>query len=520
MKKSIEYTLPLLVFISVLFMGACTKNFEEINRNPNQVTVGNIQAIGIFEPLLYNGANRWLEYTWFWNNELMQFTVFSAGTTREEHRYFISDGNFRTWWNFQAQFANNANHMRQLAKNENNPTLEAIALTWKVYYLSNQTDMFGDIPYSEAFQAFETGNTKPKFESQEEVYLQMFSDLETANELYNQRYVFRDPQRDKMYNGNVEGWQRFSNSLYLRLLTRISGRDLDVARQKIAQIFNNPDEYPIFRSNDDNATVQFSGEFPYVNYFGGQTNQGFTGSGRRLAEQLIDMMVYMDGGDTVLIDPRLPVIGKINENAGHWKGGVSGGTIQQTTASNREAAFLNTEVFCRNDATYTFMDFAEVKFIEAEATLRGVIPGGTTIAKTHYEDAITASMEKWATVAPFSTTPVTIDQEKIDAFINFSEIRFDTEQSTEALMEKLAIQKHLALFWIGTEAWHEYRRTGYPDLTIGEGTLNDRILPTRFAYPSTTVASNSENVNAAINNMGGTNDMKTPVWWSKQAIDN
>ena len=58
--------------------------------------------------------------------------------------------------------------------------------------------------------------------------------------------------------------------------------------------------------------------------------------------------------------------------------------------------------------------------------------------------------------------------------------------------ELIANQKFLALFWIGMEAYHEYRRTGYPELTIGQGTVfNDYILPTRFAYPNTTMATNN-----------------------------
>jgi hypothetical protein len=69
------------------------------------------------------------------------------------------------------------------------------------------------------------------------------------------------------------------------------------------------------------------------------------------------------------------------------------------------------------------------------------------------------------------------------------------------------------------EAYHEYRRTGFPTLTIGKGTVyNDYILPTRFAYPNTTMSTNADNAAAALTRMGGANDMKTPVWWSKQAI--
>jgi hypothetical protein len=68
------------------------------------------------------------------------------------------------------------------------------------------------------------------------------------------------------------------------------------------------------------------------------------------------------------------------------------------------------------------------------------------------------------------------------------------------------------------EAYHEYRRTGYPVLTIGTGTFNDHVLPTRFGYPNTTISTNTANAQAALSNMGGGNDMKTPVWWSKKAI--
>ena len=69
------------------------------------------------------------------------------------------------------------------------------------------------------------------------------------------------------------------------------------------------------------------------------------------------------------------------------------------------------------------------------------------------------------------------------------------------------------------EAYHEYRRTGYPVLTIGEGTTyNDNVFPTRLGYPNITILTNGANAEAALQEMGGENDMKTPVWWSKEAI--
>ena len=73
------------------------------------------------------------------------------------------------------------------------------------------------------------------------------------------------------------------------------------------------------------------------------------------------------------------------------------------------------------------------------------------------------------------------------------------------------------------EAWADYRRTGYPVLTIGSGTFTDHILPTRLVYPTNTMETNKEKYNAAVERLrtyyGGADDMKTPVGWSKAAVD-
>ena len=71
-------------------------------------------------------------------------------------------------------------------------------------------------------------------------------------------------------------------------------------------------------------------------------------------------------------------------------------------------------------------------------------------------------------------------------------------------------------------SWNEYRRTGYPELTIGSATSNDHILPTRFEYPVNTSTTNPVNYAQAVARLaeswpGGGDNMRTPVWWSLQA---
>src|SRR5690606_17834868 len=180
-----------------------------------------------------------------------------------------------------------------------------IALTFKALFFSNMTDMFGDIPYEEAFSARQpNGTITPKFNTQKQVYEFLFATLEEANDIYATNPVFQKPTMDGMYGGNMASWRKFNNSLYLRLLCRISGRTEMNAGAKMSEILNNPDKYPVFASNADNATVKFSGTAPYISNFGDTDESGFTSSGRKLTQQLIKMTVQTDGAGTqTYVDP-------------------------------------------------------------------------------------------------------------------------------------------------------------------------------------------------------------------------
>lgn len=517
----IKNNLILSVILLSFFM-ACTADFEDINTNPNKTTVGQIKAHSMFEPLLYNSANFWTKYSWYWNDELVQFTAFTGGTTRQEHRYFISDANWQSVWNTYARYGNNTVHMSELAEEADDRALVAISHTLKVLYLSNLTDIYGDIPYSEAFLARDGGTKQPVFDSQREVYEQMFEELEAANTIYMSKPSFLTPQMDGMYGGSMEKWQKFNNSVYLRLLMRVSGRSEMNSGSKITEIINNPGKYPIFTSNDDNATVVFSGSDPYRAEFANENESGFTSSGRKLTEQLIKMTVETKNGRQVYQDPRLPIYGKKNPSPqtnpdSLWIGTVAGVKEEDRQTVDRGSSRLNFEVLARAESPGTFMDYAEVQFILAEAALKGLIPGGEAKAKEYYETAVTASIKKWDQLGEFSDPPVSVSDQDISTFLDSDLASWDKNSNKAELIGE---QKYLALFWIGMEAYHEYRRTGYPELTIGDGAIyNDYILPTRFAYPNSTMSTNGKNAKEALARMGGDNTMKTPVWWSKQAIE-
>lgn len=524
MKKMMKY---FFVAAGTILAGiSCTANFEEINTNPNALVTGSVQARNMFEPLLYDGAKTWDYYTFYWNNQLMQYAGFT-GTTREEHRYKIGDQDNNAWYtNFLGRWANNAHEMLTLARGEENAIFEAIALTLQAFYISNITDMFGDIICSEAFQGRE-GLIFPKYDTQQEVYEQIFEWLEAANEIYatGVNFLTSEASLDIMYSGSGAAWQKFNNSLYLRLLTRVSGRTVMGSAAKIREIYENPSLYPIFESNADNASVKFTGTAPYINYFEAQgfNDNGFTNE-RRVAAQLIKMTVLTDASGAVFEDPRLRIWCKKDGN-NNWKGTVGGGSGAEWSANNSGTSKFNTGAFVRGDRAYVFMDYAEVEFIFAEAALKGWISGGVTAAKEHYEAAIRASIEKWGEEAPYAelsndNVAPDVSEGRVADFLALPAVYFDENYSESILTGLIGDQKYLALFWIGMEAWHECRRTGYPVLEIGNGaSYNDFQLPKRFAYVVSAVGSNPTEAAIAIARIKGSDDMLQPVWWSREAIE-
>jgi hypothetical protein len=516
--KYLKYILLLLIVANHF---SCTSEFEEMNDNPNVPKYWDISPVNLLEETIFAGADGMRYRTWLFNGELIQYTV-SGTSNNAYHRYVIGNSVMASTWNSLIVWAANADHMRQLARldGKKDVNTEAMALTLRTLYMSNATDIFGDIPSSEAFRSLpyydednnyvEETNLFPKFDTQEEVYRQLYASLEKANALFDVNQSIKTPSKDLIYGGDIAKWKKFNNSLYLRLLMRLSNRNevkMTVSGdgsqpltvfEKITEILNDPIRYPIFTSNDDNATIFYSGITPFINSFGDQTAGAF--NGRNAAEQIVSMMDEQN-------DPRISTY--FVQRGGAWKGVASGAGSQDTDSEN--STQLNKSVLGSYTSPYSFMKYDEVLFIFCEAAKLGVIPGGDAVAQTYYRDAITASIKGWVSVDP---NKAGISDEAITNFI-------DNYAPYDGRLENILNQKYIAMFWVGYEAWHDYRRTGYPKLNIGNGTFNDHVLPTRFEYPINTAKTNPEKYNEAVARLkadyGGEDNMRTPVWWSRAA---
>ncbi|MBQ7856645.1 MAG: SusD/RagB family nutrient-binding outer membrane lipoprotein [Alistipes sp.] len=492
----------LLIGLCLIVGSSCTSNFEEINKNPNQPEYGEINPANLLQVLTMNASDRWLIHTYTLNGELIQYTV-SGTSNNAYHRFVIPNTTTAGSWNWYARMAATADEMERLAIKRGDVNCEAIAITLKVMFMSNLTDCFGDVPYSEAFGNINgTKINKPKFDKQRDIYEKLYEQLEYANTLYNTDAAF-DSSRDLLYNGDISKWRKFNNSLYLRLLMRLSNRDKEFAvSKKIQEIYLNRTKYPVFESNDDNATLHFDEVEPFVNYYGSYTQAAFGSSSRKACATMIKMMLGPG-------DPRLPIY--YTQSGGAWEGRVSGLPNAELETEGK-IAYLNYETLGRYQSPVSFMKYDEVMFIFCEAIWRGWIPGGETLGEQYYLDGIKSSIAYWSSIDPAGTD---ITELTINRFLNKSPYSHE--------LETIMNQKYIALFWTGYEAWHEYRRTGFPSLPIGAATSNDHILPRRFCYPDNTSITNPDNYAEACARLQkdyyGGDDMKTPVWWGKNAIE-
>lgn len=491
--KRLKY---MTVFAAVVLTAGCEHMFDEYNNDPNNIEMWQIHPESMMEQLLFSAADGLMYGTWQLNGELMQYTVNLQ--SENIHRYIIRDSYVQTPWSYLSRQAANADHMRRLAILKAEPNCEAIALTMRALMVSNQTDLFGSVPFSEAYRGRDTvAVTQPRYDTQQQIYTQLLEDLERANSLYDVNKPLQTPAKDLIYDGDLSKWRKFTNSLHLRLLMRLSNRNREMGvAKRIQTIVNNPSTYPVFTGNDDNAQLAFTNISPNINRFGSYTEKNFSSNVRVMAEFFIDLM-------NGLGDPRLPLYAKLQGDA--WQGLPSGYPTTETI--NNGCAILNKNILGGYTSPYCYMRYDEVLFILTEAAYRGMLKGGEILAQKYYEQAILASIDYWDGINPSAVHITEVQKEQY--------IRKTTYNNT---LEQIMEQKYIAQFWCGYEAWADYRRTGYPELIIGTATDNNGILPTRLMYPQRSQQTNSEHYAEAVEQMGGDN-MRIPVWWSRKATD-
>jgi len=484
----------MLLSVSLL-AAACTKNFDKLGDDPNRPKASTPGVM--LGQLQYRIVNTTINEGRFFTHELMQVDApRSSNTGGGLHRYIITAG-AGVWSNFY-RYMTDIEDIYASADSLNEPNYKGIALIYKTWAYSILTDLYGDVPYSEATKGA-IGNFLPKFDKQADIYPKLLANLDQANSLFVKKaltyggdMLYKANASEKDPAGAIVKWQKFANSLKLRLLLRILKRDGDVnVTQQIKDMLANPTTRPVFTSNDDEAIFKYPGTFPYYNPFY-NTRQLEWRDGTYFSK------FFMDKLNTDK-DPRRAIWAiKVKKNGVDTFSGIESGyptSVEYAVGANSSYV----------DALKTFqglgvmMTYAELEFIKAELSLRGFTTGSTP--KQHYEKGIAASMTQWGTTMPadFTAQPG---------------VAYNAGATFDGQLQQIMLQKYIAYFFMDYQSWFEKRRTGYPVLPRGTGIPAENQFPVRVPYPTYLQSLNPESLAAAISGMGGDNT-NIKVWWDK-----
>lgn len=467
--------------LTTIVLSSCTNNFEEINTNPNQPE--NVSSDLLLSSVLTTVANRTASTGWNNGNVVAQLTARNNFTGFDRYNWGSESGIWNTYYGILPE----VEIIRNNAKNEGskNTSYEGIALIVRSYIYSNLTDNWTNVPSSEAIKGNER-NFTPKYDSQESIYTQILEDLKTAESLLaNGQPILGG---DIWYNGNLEKWRKLANSLRLRYLLRISAKK-DVA----AELKSIIDGGVYINSNADNAVMSYPATSKIDSWpvstgrIGGFDAHRLSITSEGILKKFNDnrLKAWYQPTDNQEDDPNLFVgmpNGLSEDNASNYNGGA------KNVSRLNQALFYDSP----NSVKAAVMQYAEVQFILAEAAQRGLISGD---AKTYYEEGIKASFQYWG-----------VDQD-MSTYLAQTGVAYDNK------LETIIIQKWLASFMVGFEAWYDYRRTGLPSVIVpGPDNVNEGVVPVRFLYPSSEQTQNGENYKAAVATIGK-DDINVKGWW-------
>ena len=483
--------LPILTsfILTLFFVAGCTEDFEELNTSPNQATEKSVTPDLLLPYLierpvdLTRGSNIRNERLNL-DGGMLWIQHFARRVYTYEGDTYSPSGDLakNTWEKLYTEALLNAERIRLLATTEGqeNAHYEGVALVMRSWVYSLLTDIFGPIPYTQALQTKgEEEILKPAYDAMPVVYEGVINDLDQAVALLTQE---ADAIRgDILFNGNIERWIKFANSLQLKLLNRASSApsfSVDIAA-KMTEIVNNR---PIFTSNEDYAFLVHSATRPSNN----EWNEVIVNGGRddwRASATLVDALNELN-------DPRVTVFFNPT-TAGEYAGMPNGLPDALALEYTAQASFIGSQMWESTTPTVV-MSYAELQFVLAEAALRGDIAGDP---KAYLDEAINASFDQFSLETPAGY--------------------LDGQAAT---LENMMFQKWIALYGQGIEAWTEYRRTGLPDIMRKDpnaALLNEGVLPTRLTYPQTEYSLNGAAIQEGLQLLGGPDNMRTQLWWAQ-----
>jgi hypothetical protein len=507
MKKILRYN---IILLAILFLTACDEDYDELNTSK-------VAALDIDPAYQLNNALLNINGGGFAGGSQLIYDIGVVQQLISPNSGVLAGANSnqdnrsatQTLWQgyYRNCVKNTVDVIEKTKEDPERSNLYQMARILNSYVFMVLTDEYGDIPYTQAGRGYIDFNYFPAYDSQEDIYASIVSELTAATAALDASKKIETA--DVLYGGDVLKWKKFANSLLLRAGMRLSKRDPAKAQQIVSGISLTD----LILTNADNAVIRHD-----ANY---QNGMGVTLNGTEAANYYL-VSTFVDHLKNTN-DPRLQSI------AVRYKGATSGPTQVAGIATKDPAqqigmpmGYDNSTIgavatglglasfydFSQADRTrimkltapYFMVSAAQTNLLLAEARHNGWITTGDAAA--YFEAGIRQSMEQMALFDAGSAVSV----DAANAYIAANPL------NTGTALEQINTQYWIASFPNGLETFANYRRSGYPVLPPNPYPGKEVDVIRRLTYPVSEASVNEANVQVAIDRMGP-DALDTRVWW-------
>lgn len=496
--KSIKYIL--LSCALMLTVSNCTDNFGDINTDPT-VSADQNPALQFTRTQLRISHNRYEHWRaqYIYSSCIIQHNASAFSYWSGDKYNEIGSYSSAQWdHDYPNTVKNIVDLVDRTAEDPARANFQAAARILKVFIFHRLTDLYGDVPYSQAGRGFIDNTYFPEYDSQQSIYADLFKELDAGIAGFSDSAL---PLSGDIWLGNDPArWTKFANSLRLRLASRLVKVDPATAESETRKAISGG----VFESTEESAFVMHTDMETNGNSDVMNADDNF-----RMSNTFVDYLKAQN-------DPRLPIWGMTYDDAGvaqtdvsTWEG-LPNGTDGNSEEFGRYGDFVrhNRSTIKTPSAPMLHLMYSEVQFRLAEAAVRGW--GAPMSAADHFAEGLRAAVNQ-VLLYPNAA----IDGAAIDDFVASNPLK---EGSTDESLEHINSEIWASTYQNAIEAFSNWRASGYPQLTPVDheiGTTGGTI-PRRLYYPSSEAGLNPNYQTAVDRQFGGSDNLSGRVWWDVQ----
>ena len=563
MKKIISILLAGAALMSVT---SCSdSDYDDKYADPSKTTTVGVPQV--FTGIMSKG-NTWMNMIYYRGYVQMSTSGIFAGVLGDNNspgRFMgAGEGRYNDRWK---EFYNMLTQYRLLEHNYNKLPEEEKPSNLVFYYLGRtlveaqlheMLSLFGDMPFNGAGTLWLSGDydeakTKCVYDDDVVLYKQILSNLKEVGDYFAGGDVDQigltalSRQDYTSAAGDETLWRKYVNSLRLRIALHLStnGDCASEAHAAIAEILNNPSQYPLIDSNDENMGVAADTQSDTFN-FGKSWSQAFHGNNGASQTMLRVMNLPSNNIPDANTDPRIEVMYDCNPDGEYVPYDVMLTNAEITDLGEKkeqgykQQGYLIANYYCKMDTLAIagwkeymgnerlfslWIGAAEVSLSKAEAYLMGYgVAANQDLAKSNFVNGVKQSCEYYWN----QKTNSTLAKEGNDSYYGYRELVTKTDADFTAYAEKIwkpTQEVICSQLWLNfsylnmLEAWNVVRRTGYPVVTFATDNQvpSYPTPPNRLPYPNDELTYNSQNCQDAIaKNYEESTGYYTNLFWAKK----